>query len=225
LYNIEEDFSQADDLASVEPTKLKELQDLFLVEAKKYGVLPLDPRLAERMNPKLRVAGEPPTRWTYFGNQVWLPEPIGPQLFPRPFTITADIEVPESGAEGVITCAGAFSAGWSLYLDDGYPVFRYTCFEIADKTIKGAKRLPSGKSLIEVEFTPDGSAMGAGTLAILVDGETAAEGKLERTLFRHGLEPFEIGRDSITPVDPAYQNKGDFEFNGLIDKVDFKLAQ
>ncbi len=225
LYNIEEDFSQANDLASVQPAKLKELQDLFLVEAKKYNVLPLDPRLSERMDPKLRVAGEPPTRWTYFGNQVWLPEPIGPQLFPRPFTITADIEVPDSGAEGVITCAGAFSAGWSLYVDDGYPVFRYTCFEIADKTIKGSKQLPSGKSVIELKFTPDGSAIGGGELTILVDGETVAQDKLERTLFRHGLEPFEIGRDSITSVDPAYENEGDFEFNGVIDKVDFKLAQ
>lgn len=225
LYHIEEDFSQANDLASTQPAKLKELQDLFLVEAKKYDVLPLDPRLSERMDPKLRVAGEPPTRWTYFGNQVWLPEPIGPQLFPRPFTITANIEVPDSGGEGVITCAGAFSAGWSLYVDDGYPTFRYTCFEIADKTIKGSKRLPSGKSMIELKFTPDGSVIGGGALAILVDGETVAEGKLERTLFRHGLEPFEVGRDSITPVDPAYENEGDFEFNGTIEKVDFRLAQ
>ena len=203
---------------------MKELQDLFLDEAKKYSVLPLDPRMAERFDPKLRIAGEQPTNWTYFGNQVRLPEPIGPQLFPRPFTLTADIEVPESGAEGVITCAGAFSAGWSLYVADNKPTFRYTCFDIADKTITTSTKLEPGTATIKLTFTPDGSANGGGTLAILVNDKPAGEGKLDRTLFRHGLEPFEVGRDSITPVDPAYKNKGDFEFNGKIEKVDFDLA-
>ena len=83
LYNVNEDFSEADNLAAQEPAKLKELQAKFLEEAKKYGVFPLDPRFSERMDPKLRIAGEPPTSWNYFGNNVWLPEPIGPQLFPR----------------------------------------------------------------------------------------------------------------------------------------------
>ena len=83
LYNIETDFSQADDLAAQEPAKLKELQATFLEEAKKYDVFPLDPRFAERFDPKLREAGEPKTSWTYYGNNVRLPEPIGPQLFPR----------------------------------------------------------------------------------------------------------------------------------------------
>ncbi len=132
LYNIDEDFSQADDLAAANPDKLKELQALFLEEAEKYNVLPLDSRMSERMDPKLRVAGEPPTSWTYYGNNVWLPEPIGPQLFPRGHTITAELTIPEGGAEGVVTCAGSFSAGWSLYVKDGKPTFRYTCFDIAD---------------------------------------------------------------------------------------------
>ena len=69
-------------------------------------MFPLDPRFSERMDPKLRVAGEPPTSWTYYGNNVWLPEPIGPQLFPRGHTITAELTIPKGGAEGVITCAG-----------------------------------------------------------------------------------------------------------------------
>ncbi len=82
LYNIDEDFSEADDLAAKMPEKLKELKTKFLEEAKKYDVFPLDSRFSERMNPSLRVSGEPKTSWTYFGNNVWLPEPIGPQLFP-----------------------------------------------------------------------------------------------------------------------------------------------
>lgn len=116
LYNIEEDFSQAKDLAAAMPEKLKELKDQFLVEIKKYNVLPLDPRFSERMDPSMRAAGPPKTSWTYFGNNVWLPEPIGPQLFPRPHSLTAELTIPKGGAEGVIACVGGQSCGWSLYI-------------------------------------------------------------------------------------------------------------
>ena len=116
LYNITDDFSQANDLAVKNPDKLRDLQAKFLEESKKYDVLPLDPRFAERFDPKIRVAGVPPTSWTYYGNDVWLPEPVGPQLFPRGHSITAELTIPKGGAEGVITCAGSFSAGWSIYV-------------------------------------------------------------------------------------------------------------
>ncbi len=142
LYNVNDDFSQADDLAIKNPEKLNELKAKFLEEAKKYDVFPLDSRFSERMDPKLRIAGEPKKSWTYFGNNVWLPEPIGPQLFPRGHTITAELNIPKSGAEGVVACAGAFSAGWSLYVQDRKPVFRYTFFEVADVTITGTESLP-----------------------------------------------------------------------------------
>ena len=223
LYNVGEDFSQADDLAAKMPEKLKELQAKFLEEAKKYDVFPLDPRFAERFDPKLRESGEPKTKWTYFGNNVWLPEPIGPQLFPRGHTMTAELTIPKGGAEGVVTCAGSFSAGWSLYVKGGMPVFRYTFFDVADVTIPGTAALPEGKATLKTEFTPDGSREGGGTLKLLVNGQLAGEGKVKRSAFRHGLEPFEIGRDSITPVDPAYKDKGNFEFTGKIDKVTFQL--
>ena len=211
LYNVEEDFSQANDLAAKNPEKLKELQAKFLEEAKKYDVFPLDPRFAERFDPKLRVGGEPPTSWTYFGNNVWLPEPVGPQLFPRGHTITAELTIPKGGAEGVVTCAGSFSAGWSLYVKDGKPNFRYTFFELADVNIPGTVALPEGKVTLKTEFTPDGSKEGGGTLKLFVNGKPAGEGKVKRSLFRHGLEPFEVGRDSITPIDPAYKDKGKFD--------------
>lgn len=226
LYNVDEDFSQANDLAAANTSKLQKLQDLFIVEAKKYNVLPLDPRMAERFDPKLRVAGEQPTSWTYYGNQVQLPEPIGPQLFPRPFTLTADVNVPETGAEGVIACAGAFSAGWTLYVADGKPTFHYNAFELATTTVEGNTQLPAGDVQVKAMFEPDAqSKIGAGTLTLLVNGKPVGKGKLERTLFRHGLEPFEVGRDSITPVDPAYAEKDGFEFSGAIQKVEFDLNQ
>jgi arylsulfatase len=224
LYNIEEDFSEANDLAKTNPEKLKELQAKFVEEAKKYGVFPLDPRFSERMDPKLREAGEPPTSWTYNGNNVWLPEPIGPQLFPRAHTITATLEIPQGGAEGVVTCAGAFSAGWTLYIKDKKPMFRYQAFELADVEIPGTVEFPDGKVTLKTEFTPDAaSKTGGGTLKLFVNDRPAGEGKLTRTFFRHGLEPFEVGRDSITPVDPAYKDKGEFAFTGTIEQVAFEL--
>ncbi len=224
LYHIEEDFSQADDLATVKPDKLAELKSLFEKEAEIYGVFPLDPRFTERFDPKLRVGGVPPTSWTYYGNKVWLPEPIGPQLFPRGHKITAQLKIPEGGATGVVTCAGAFSAGWSLYVIHGKPVFRYTIFELADKTIEGTEALPTGDVTLSCEFTPDGSRTGGGTIRLAINGKPAGEGKIERSLFRHGLEPFEVGRDSITPVDPAYKDQGVFPFTGTIEKVEFTIT-
>lgn len=223
LYNVNDDFSQADNLAAKAPAKLKELQAKFLEQAKKYGVFPLDSRFSERMDPKLRVAGEPKSSWTYYGNRVWLPEPIGPQLFPRPHSLTAELTIPAGKTEGVIACAGAFSAGWSLYVKDGRPNFRYTFFEIADVTVAGSDALPQGKVTLRTEFAPDGTQEGGGTLKLMVNGTLAGEGKLQRSAFRHGLEPFEVGRDSITPVSPDYDTP--FAFTGTIEKVTFELTK
>ncbi len=223
LYNVEVDFSQADNLAESNPQKLRELQQLFMAEADKYNVLPLDPRLAERLDPRNRLSGEPRTSWTYYGNRVWLPEPIGPLIFPQAHTITAELTIPTGGAQGVVTCAGAFSAGWSLYIADNKPTFRYTYFDIADVTIPGNVEIPEGNVTLMTEFEPDGSKLGGGTLTMYVNGKPAGSGKLERSSFRHGLEPFEVGRDSITPVDRAYQDKGEFAFTGKIEKVKFDL--
>ena len=225
LYNVNEDFSEAVDLAAKNPDKLKELQAKFEEEAEKYNVYPLDSRMSERMDPKLRSSGEPKTSWTYHGNNVRLPEPIGPQLFPRGHTITATLTNPKGGAEGVIACAGGFSAGWSLYVEDGKPNFRYTFFDIADVNIPGTVKLPEGEVTLKMEFTPDGSKEGGGTVKLFVNDAPAGEGKLARTAFRHGLEPFEIGRDSITPVDPAYKDKGQFPFTGSIETVAFDLTK
>jgi arylsulfatase len=200
------------------------LQAKFVEQAEKYGVFPLDPRFSERMDPKLRESGEPKTSWTYYGNNVWLPEPIGPQLFPRAHTITAKLEIPNGGAEGVVTCAGAFSAGWTLYIKDKKPSFRYQAFEIADVEIPGTVEIPEGKTTLKTEFTPDlASKTGGGTLKLFVNDKPAGEGKLTRTFFRHGLEPFEVGRDSITPVDPVYKDEGEFEFTGKVEQVTFEL--
>lgn len=224
LYNITEDFSEANDLAASNPEKLKELQAAFDEEAKKYNVYPIDVRFAERFDPKLRAAGPPKTAWTYYGTGIQLPEPIGPQLFPRHNTIEASVVIPDKGAEGVIACAGSFSAGWSLYIMNNKPVFRYTTFELADVRITGTSAIPKGNVTIKTEFIPDGKPEGSGTLQLFVNGQPAGEGKVGRSFFRHGLEPFDVGKDTGTPVDPAYKTKGEFAFTGTINKVDFSIV-
>jgi arylsulfatase len=125
----------------------------------------------------------------------------------------------------VVACAGGFSAGWSLYVKDGKPAFRYTFFDVADTTIPGTIELPEGEVTLKAEFTPDGSKEGGGAIKLFVNDTPAGEGKLARSSFRHGLEPFEIGRDSITPVDPIYKDKGQFPFTGGIETVTFDLTQ
>ena len=188
-------------------------------------MFPIDPRFSPRLDPRNRIAGELPTSWNYFGNNVFLPEPVGPQLFPAGHTISAELEIPDGGAEGVIACAGSFSAGWSLYVKDGKPVFRYTYFEVADVTIPGTVELPKGEFVLRTEFTPDGSKGGGGTLRLFVNDKPAGDGKLKRSSFRHGLEPFEVGRDSITPIDPAYKDKGTSAFTGKINQIRFERAK
>ncbi len=123
----------------------------------------------------------------------------------------------------MIACAGEFSTGWSLYAQGGKVNFASTLFDIANVNIAGTESLPVGKVTIKTEFTPDGSKTGGGTLKLFVNGKAAGEGKLSQTVQRHGLEPFEVGRDSITPVSPDYHGKGAFPFTGTIDKIQFEL--
>ncbi len=119
-------------------------------------------------------------------------------IFPQAHTITAELMIPSGGAQGVVSCAGACSVGWSLYIALNKPLFRYTFFDIADVTIAGTVENPEGPITVKTEFVPDGSKFGGGTLTMYVNGKPAGSGKLARSPFRHGLEPFEDGRDSIT---------------------------
>ena len=224
LYHLDADFSQADDLAAKEPAKLKELQQQFLVEAKKYDVLPLDPRMAERMDPRNRIAGESRTSWTYFGNKVRLPEPVSPLIFPPSHSITAELVVPKEGAEGVIAACGGYSSGWSLYVLDGKPCFAYTFFDVANSQIDGTVELPPGKVTLRTEYEAVGPMEKGGMLRLFVNDKPAGEGQIKRVGFRSGgLEPFEVGRDSITPIVPDYKDKGDFPFTGEIKEINFEL--
>ncbi len=225
LYHLDADFSQADNLAAKEPDKLKELQEQFLGEAEKYDVLPLDPRMSERMDPRNRLAGAPRTSWTYYGNDVRLPEPVSPLIFPRSHSITTEVVVPKGGAKGVIAACGGYSSGWTLYVQDGKPHFAYTFFDLANSQVDGTTALPEGNVTIKTEYSAAGPMEQGGTLRLLVNGKPAGEGKIARVGFRScGLEPFEVGRDSITPVTRKYASQGAFPFNGEIERITFDLS-
>jgi arylsulfatase len=229
LYNLDEDFSQADDLAAKEPEKLKELQARFLEEAKKYDVLPLDPRMAERFDSRNRIAGEPRTSWTYYGNNVRLPEPVGPIIYPNSHTITADLTIPEKGCEGVIACAGGGSGGWTFYVKDGKLAYHYNMANFEFYNLDAKDVLPPGKVTVKLEYIskgmPKGTTISNGaTVKLYVNDKLAAEGETKKAMFRHGIEPFEVGRDSISPVNADYKAKGAFPFTGRIDKITFEVT-
>jgi arylsulfatase len=227
LYNLEADFSQADDLAAKNSVKLKELQALFLEEAKKYNVLPLDSRMAERLDSRNRIAGEPRSSWTYYGNNVRLPEPVGPIIYPNSHTITAELSVPEQGCEGVIACAGGISGGWTFYVKNGKLAYHYNFADFEVYEVDANDPLPSGKVAVRLEYTsrgtPKGTTISSGAVVKLyVNDKLAAEGETKQAMFRHGVEPFEIGRDSISPVNAAYAAKMPYAFSGTIEKITFE---
>ena len=226
LYNIENDFSEADDLAAKNPEKLKQLRALFVEEAKKYDVFPLDSRFSERIDPRNRTAGELQKSWTYYGNNVRLPEQIGPVIYPNSHTITAELTVPDKGVEGVIVADGGLNGGWSLYVQDGRLTYHYSLADFEHNTVQAKDRLPSGKVTVKVEYTskglkPGGTLNTGATVKLFVNGKTTGEGAVGSAMIRQGIEPFEIGRDSISQVSPDYQSKGAFPFTGTIEKIQF----
>jgi arylsulfatase len=229
LYKLDVDFSQCDDLAAEDPDRLKRLQALFMEEAKKYDVFPLDSRFAERGDPRNRAAGEPPTSWTYRGNNVRLPEAIGPNIYPNSHTITAELAVPEKGCEGVIACVGGLSGGWSLYVKDGKLTYHYNLADFEHYSVQANAPLPVGKVLVKLEYTskglkPGGTLNNGATVKLFVNDKAVGEGTVGTALARHGIEPFEVGRDSVSPVCPDYKGKGDFAFTGRIDKIQFDVT-
>jgi Sulfatase len=229
LYNIDKDFSQADDLAGTNPQKLRELQDLWWVEAAKYHVLPLDWRAVERLNAELM--GRPSlsgkrTTFTYYPGQVALPNDAAPRILNKSWTLTVNIDVPGSGAEGMIATHGGLVGGYGLYVRDGKPTFVYNFLALDRFTIRSDKPLPTGKVEIKVQFTYQGKPGELGkpaAVTMLVNGAKVAEGQLPHTIpLQISLgEGFDVGTDSGSTVDFTY--KPPFNFTGSIDRVVVEL--
>jgi arylsulfatase len=227
LYKVDQDFSQANDLAHQYPEKLRELQDLWWVEAAKYNVLPVDWRAVERMNaeamgrPSL-IAGR--TQLTYYSGTVGLPDAASPPMCNKSWRITANIEVPDGKANGMIVTHGGLEGGYGLYLRDGRPTFVYNFLSIDRPTFTGKDSLPKGKIQLVVDFVYDGGGMGkGGKVTMSANGTRIAEGRLERTIpiqFSLG-EGLDIGKDVGSPIDFTY--KLPFVFTGKIENVTIEL--
>lgn len=230
LYDTRSDFSLANDLAAKNPAKLKELQQLFLKEAVKYHVLPLDDRTLERMN--AATAGRPDlmagrTSLTLYEGMTGMSENVFINTKNRSHTITAEVEIPEGGADGVILAQAGRFGGWSLYMKDRKPVYTYNFLGLQRYTIAATQPPVAGKASIQYEFASDGPGIGkGGTGAIFVNGEKAAEGRIERTqccVFSPD-EGADVGTDDGTPVTEDYK-EGNNKFTGKINSVTIELKE
>jgi arylsulfatase len=224
LYNVAQDFTQADDLAAKNPQKLKELQTAFLAEAKKYNVLPLDDRMAERFDTRLRpnpLAGL--KKFTYGPGVTGISESSVFNTHNVPFSITADIEVGDAGADGVLAAIGGLTSGWSLYVKNGKPTFYYNFFEVDHARLQSAETLPKGKSTVRVEVHPvEPGPDKPADIRLLVNGNEVAKGRAERTVpMRYSVEPFDIGMDSVSAVTDEYA--APFAFQGHIEGVTIEV--
>src|SRR5262249_36059382 len=154
LYNVDKDFSQANDLASAEPQRLRHMQDLWWAQASKYNVLPMDWRVAERFNSELvgrpSLAGDAKTL-TYYPGQIGLPPEASRRVLNKSWTITADIEIPEGGAEGMIVTQGGVVGGYGLYLREGKPTFIYNYLSLERTIVTATQPLPTGKVQLKMD--------------------------------------------------------------------------
>ena len=224
LFDTRSDFSLAHDLAAQQPAKLKAMQALFLSEAAKYNVLPLDDRSLERLMPAL--AGRPDLMagrhsLTLYEGMTGIMENAFIDVKNRSLSVTAEVEVPENGANGVILAQGGRFGGWSLYLKDGKPTYTYNLVGMQRTSIAASQPLAAGKATIKMEFAYDGGGPGKGGMTTLsVNGQKAAEGRVERTTpFVYSLdEGADVGMDEDTPVSEDYK-QGDNRFTGKIVKV------
>jgi hypothetical protein len=226
LYNVEQDFSQASNLAKSNPDKLRELQRLFYIEAVKHNALPLDNSKVERLDVANRPSlTEGRKEFTYYEGMTRIPEGSAPDLKNKSFGISAVVNIPDGGAHGLIMTQGGRFCGVGLYLLEGKPVFHYNLAGVERYNLAGSDPLPPGKHVVTLDFNYEGGGVGKGGQATLtVDGKQVASQKLPKTIaFRMSLdETLDIGEDTGTPVSEDY--KMPFKFTGDIEKVTINLA-
>lgn len=218
LYHLSADYSEADDLAKQYPDKLKELQALFDQQAKQNQVYPLNPLFAGRQP---RPTG---THFSYYAPTGHLYVSMTPHYENRSHTITANVEIPEGGANGVLMADGGRGGGFSLYLKDGKPTYTYNFFDQRITTIAAPNPLPAGRAKIVLQFDYDGGGQGKGAEAKLyVNDLQVASARLPQTVsVAFSFEDtFDVGEDSASPVGDY---EGPFPFTGIIDHIDLDLA-
>jgi arylsulfatase A-like enzyme len=233
LYNIAKDYSENDDLSAKMPEKLKEMQALFATEADKNNVFPLDNSgFARLLTPRpSAVAGK--TVFTYTGETPSIPIGNAPSVLDRDYKITAEVTIPEGGADGMIVKMGGRFGGYGLYLLHGKPVFDYNFLDLQHTRWEGGftgmdlltRSLTPGRHTIVFDFKYDGPGMAkSGTGVLSVDGHELSTKKIEHTipLLMTIDETFDVGVNTGTPVDDSYESP--FRFTGKIDKLTFNLG-
>ena len=236
LYNLNKDFSQSQDIAAQHPEKVKQMRAAFIAEAKKHQVFPLDASVAARViAPRPNItAGR--SEFIYTRPMVGLPQGDSPLLLNTSYTITADIDVPQGGAEGMLLTSGGRFAGYGFYLLKGKPVFLWNLLDLERIRWEGAEALTPGKHTVEFDFKYDG--LGVGTLVfnsfsglgrpgvgtLKVDGKAVDTKKMEKTLpiILQWDESFDIGSDTLTGVNDA-DYKPPFAFTGNLNKLTIKV--
>ena len=230
LYDGSTDWSQAHDLAAEMPDKLAELQQLFLIEAAKYKVFPLDDRRRYRINADL--AGRPDlmggrTSLTVYPGMTHLMENAVINVKNKSHTVTAEVEVPEGGADGVIIAQGGRFGGWSLYVKDGKPAYCHNWAGRERYTVTAGDPLPAGPVTIKYDFAFDGGDPGAGgTGTLYVNDQQVAQGRIDKTVgYTYSLdEGMDVGMDLATPVSEEYA-ADDNAFTGTIKSVTIGIGQ
>ena len=228
LYDCNKDWSQANDLSKQMPDKLHELQRLWLIEATRYNVLPLDDRIAERMNPDL--AGRPilikGQRQLLFGGMGRLSENSVVSIKNKSHSVTAEINVPATGAEGVIIAQGGNIGGWALYANGGKLKYCYNLLGINYFYVEAADPLPAGDHQVRMEFAYAGGGLGkGGDVTLYVDGKAVGAGKVAATapMVFSADDGCDVGVDTGSPVSPDYGPRGN-EFTGVVKGVEIAIA-
>jgi arylsulfatase len=223
-----DDWTQAHDIAAEQPDRLAHLQRLFLIEATKYNVLPLDDRRVERFNADL--AGRPQlihgNRQLLFGGMGRLSENSILIVKNRSFAVTADLVVTDVVAHGTIVAQGGAFGGWTVYATEGRPAFCYNLFGLQQFTVRGDAPIPSGSHQVRVEFAYDGGGLGKGGLATLsVDGKNVGEGRVDATvpMAFSADETCDVGSDTATPVTDDLR-EGETAFTGRINWVEIDIS-
>jgi arylsulfatase len=231
LYDTTNDFSLANDLAAKNPAKLKEMQTLFIKEAIANNVLPIDDRGIERLNAAL--AGRPDimagrTSLTLYEGMKGISENVFINVKNSSLSITADVEIPQGGANGVILAQAGRFGGWSLYLKNGKPTYTYNWLGLERYTVAAPEALPAGKATIRFDFAYDGGGIGKGGMGrLFVNGQKAAEGRIDRTqcCAFSADEGADAGIDDGTPVSEDYKAGEESRFTGKIAKVTVALEK
>ena len=226
LYNLADDYSENNDLAAKMPDKLRDMKELFLVEATKYNVFPLDNSFSARAATPRPSATAGRTVFTYSGESSGLPYSDAPDITAKSYSITAEVEIPKGGAEGMVNTLGGRFGGYGLYLLKGKPVFVYNLLDLERFRWEGKEALTPGKHTIVFDFKYDGPGPGKGGTGVLsVDGQEVASKKMPHTIpFVVTIyETFDVGVDTRTPVDDN-DYKVPFRFTGKLNKLTIKLG-